>query len=304
MCASQSKNRVVIASAGSGKTTRLVEEALAQGGRPTLIVTYTNENLRNIRSRLIERAGCVPPKVTVSTWFSFLLLDGARPYQRAVLPGRRVESILFDDLPPGMRWTRKSNKVAYYLTRRGSVYRDRVSELVCDANELSSDRVVDRLGRRYHQVLIDEVQDLAGFDLEVLDLIFRSGARVLCVGDPRQAVLRTNRGKEEQGIPRAGNCRLVSGEGARGTGSSRGARGVFPLQPGDLRLCRRAFSGAPARSVDERGANRPRRRVHGAARRGRELYEQVQSGGPPQHQGGEYHGARGHQFWTCQGQII
>ncbi|MEI2819502.1 MAG: UvrD-helicase domain-containing protein [Marmoricola sp.] len=47
-----STNEVVIACAGSGKTTYLVDRALADPTKRALIITYTNENLREIKSRL------------------------------------------------------------------------------------------------------------------------------------------------------------------------------------------------------------------------------------------------------------
>ena len=40
-------------------------------------------------------------------------------------------------------------------------------------------------------ILIDEVQDLTGFDLDVLDLLLRSSIAITAVGDPRQFMIRT-----------------------------------------------------------------------------------------------------------------
>jgi hypothetical protein len=73
------KNRVIIASAGSRKTTCLVEEAIKSSGSKILILTYTNENLNQLRAYFVERIGFVPENITIQSWFSFLLKDGIRP---------------------------------------------------------------------------------------------------------------------------------------------------------------------------------------------------------------------------------
>ncbi|MFE7461027.1 UvrD-helicase domain-containing protein [Streptomyces sp. NPDC057554] len=52
--------------------------------------------------------------------------------------------------------------------------------------------VIDRLSRMYDQIYIDEIQDMAGYDLELLDLLMKSPIAVTVVGDPRQATFVTN----------------------------------------------------------------------------------------------------------------
>ena len=46
--------------------------------------------------------------------------------------------------------------------------------------------------RLYDRIFIDEVQDLCGYDLEVLRLLMSSSVRLEMVGDIRQAILATN----------------------------------------------------------------------------------------------------------------
>ena len=74
-------NKLTIAAAGSGKTTFLVKQALAEKESKILITTYTQANEEEIRRRFIKLNGCIPSNVTVQTWFSFLLQHGVRPYQ-------------------------------------------------------------------------------------------------------------------------------------------------------------------------------------------------------------------------------
>jgi DNA helicase-2/ATP-dependent DNA helicase PcrA len=50
------------------------------------------------------------------------------------------------------------------------------------------------LERIYAHIFIDEVQDLVGYDLDVLDSLLVSGIKLILVGDPRQHTFATNIG--------------------------------------------------------------------------------------------------------------
>ena len=77
-------NRIIIASAGSGKTTNLVNESLSRPKKKSAILTYTNNNLEEIKKKFYASHGGIPQNVTVISWFSFLLRDCARPYQKSI----------------------------------------------------------------------------------------------------------------------------------------------------------------------------------------------------------------------------
>jgi DNA helicase II / ATP-dependent DNA helicase PcrA len=46
--------------------------------------------------------------------------------------------------------------------------------------------------QNYPNIFIDEVQDLAGYDLEILKLLFKANFNIILVGDPRQGTYSTN----------------------------------------------------------------------------------------------------------------
>ncbi len=73
--------KLIIAAAGSGKTTFLVNQALSIDSKPVLITTFTEVNEREIRERILAKKGYIPSNIIVQTWFSFLLKHGVRPYQ-------------------------------------------------------------------------------------------------------------------------------------------------------------------------------------------------------------------------------
>jgi len=73
-------NKLIIAAAGAGKTTYLINEALKQD-KEVLITTYTEANESEIKKKFIEINGAIPKNVTIQTWFSMLLQHGVKPYQ-------------------------------------------------------------------------------------------------------------------------------------------------------------------------------------------------------------------------------
>lgn len=89
-------NRLIIAAAGSGKTTYLVRQAMQQSDS-VLITTYTIANELEIRKKFVELNGCVPHNVTIQTWYSFLLQHGVRPFQGVVLDDKINGMILVNE---------------------------------------------------------------------------------------------------------------------------------------------------------------------------------------------------------------
>lgn len=185
-----STDEVVIACAGSGKTTFLLERALADPSKRALIVTYTNENFREINSRLWKASGGEQNHVETMTVFEFLLRECIKPYQTYKAGIGQIRSVNFDT--ERSRYTKKDDFEKYYLDRSGNVYRDVVSDLACVLNSASGGRVIARLEAIYDKILIDEMQDLAGWDLDLVKLLLDSSIDVTLAGDPRQSVYFTN----------------------------------------------------------------------------------------------------------------
>lgn len=52
--------------------------------------------------------------------------------------------------------------------------------------------MIDRLQHMYDEIYVDEVQDLTGYDLDILELLLRSQIKVTLVGDVRQSLFNTN----------------------------------------------------------------------------------------------------------------
>ena len=63
-------SKLIIAAAGSGKTTFLVNEALQNKNSNILITTYTQANDAGIHNKFIKLNGYIPKNVTIQTWFN------------------------------------------------------------------------------------------------------------------------------------------------------------------------------------------------------------------------------------------
>jgi hypothetical protein len=193
-------NKLVIAAAGSGKTTYLVRQALAIKSKRVLITTYTESNEEEIRRRFIEIHGSVPGNVRIQTWFSLLIEHGIKPFH-GVLFDWDVAGMLLDSKRSGLRYkTRAGFPVywgeddfqRYYFDRRNRVYSDKMSKLVIRCNKASAGAVFERFARIFPFIFVDEVQDLAGHDLDILVALFKSPSHVVLVGDPRQVTYLTH----------------------------------------------------------------------------------------------------------------
>jgi len=195
-------NLAILASAGSRKTQYIVDSALAVSDGRVLITTYTNENQRQIIQRIEQQTGAVPPNITIIGWFAFLIAQCAKPYQKA----RFGDPLTISGLNfkgSRSRFTRKSEK-RYFLDSNNDLYRDGVSDFVVALNCDTNGAVVRRLENIYTDIFIDEIQDLVGYDLDVLDMLMASRVKLTLVGDPRQHTLSTNVGTKNRKFRGAG----------------------------------------------------------------------------------------------------
>ncbi len=203
------QNKLIIAVAGSGKTTHLITEALKVKKENILITTYTEENEQEIRRKITEKNGNIPPNITVQTWFSFLLQHGVRPYQGSMndgLFGKRIGFYLSSEISACKNRNRKKKEKPiywgendfpqYYFTEGWKIYSDKISKFILKCNDKTGGKVIDRISRIYQHIFIDEVQDLAGWDLEVIKILLGTQSRILLVGDPRQVAYLTSHARK------------------------------------------------------------------------------------------------------------
>ena len=195
-----SNNMLLIAGAGTGKTTYLVEEALKEKEKRVLITTYTINCRNEIETKIINKIGYIPKNIIVQTWFSFLLEHGIRPY-RKVLGIKEVKGINFVEGKSGLKYKNSKGFPVYYGEKEfekyyfdsgKKIYTDKLSKLVTRINEKSGGWGVERISQIYDYIFIDEVQDMVGYDLEIIKLLFSTPSNIKLVGDPRQNIYNTH----------------------------------------------------------------------------------------------------------------
>lgn len=182
-------SRLTLAVAGSGKTKGIVDACIdAPRDERILIITYTTANQEVLRSRIAGQVGD-RADIDVIGWFSFLIQHFVRPFLPFLFPKRRVLGFDFKS-PPRIKIPKRSEHK--YFDRAGQVCRVHLAQLAFLVDEASGGLAIRRLTRLYDKIFIDEVQDLCGYDLEIMLLILDSTINLEMVGDVRQAVLVTN----------------------------------------------------------------------------------------------------------------
>jgi len=200
-----SKHKLIISSAGSGKTTFLVSEALKLNDKEVLISTYTEANEKEIRKKFVEEIGYIPKNVTIQTWFSFLIKHGIKPFQglmNADLFENDIRGMLLVSKPSAFRFKSKLGYPVYfkeednfnkhYFSKEHRIYSDKISKFIIRLASVDDGSTFHRVSRIFDHIMIDEVQDLAGNDLEIIKLLMKNCDSVTMVGDPRQVTYLTH----------------------------------------------------------------------------------------------------------------
>lgn len=175
---------VVFAVAGSGKTTHLVSN-LDEAHR-FLIVTYTEANYDNLRSKIIQRFGYFPANITLYTYFRFLHGFCYRPFLRAKKDTHGVTFKLPLSFP---RYSLTDDR--RYVSSNRQLYANRLAKFIEQSNLMGA--VVARLEKYFDVLYIDEVQDFAGHDFNFLMAISAAKLKVTLVGDFYQHTFDTSR---------------------------------------------------------------------------------------------------------------
>lgn len=192
-------NKLILAGAGTGKTTYIVEEAIKEKKR-ILITTYTIKCRDEIKHKIIDILGYIPCNIIVQTWFSFLLDHGILPYKKD-LAINKINGICFVEGKSGVKYKTKQGIPVYYgekdfdkyyFDNNCRIYTDKISKLVIKINEASNGLVFKRIGLIFDKIYIDEVQDLVGYDLDIIKRMAENTKNLLIVGDPRQNVYNTH----------------------------------------------------------------------------------------------------------------
>jgi DNA helicase II / ATP-dependent DNA helicase PcrA len=176
---------VVFAVAGSGKTSSLV--ASLKPDERSLLLTYTENNFRTLHDKIARVCGGIPENVHLSTYFSFLYSFCVRPYLRDEM---RLRGINWDQPSASRRRFGKTDE-RYYIDAHRRLYYGRMADLLRSRQMLGM--LNARLARYFDRIYIDEVQDFAGHDFNLLCDILVASTPVVAVGDFYQHTFDTSR---------------------------------------------------------------------------------------------------------------
>ena len=177
--------RVIFAVAGSGKTANILD-SLSEDSR-ALIITYTENNFKNLRGRIIDKFGFFPEKIKLFSYFTFLYSFCYKPFLLREVPSKGINW----DTPPAFTMRLKRTDIRYYRDTSNRLYHNRIAKLLEIQNAHRS--IVERLEKYFDSIFIDEVQDFAGHDFNFLKIISSASIDIKYVGDFYQHTFDTSR---------------------------------------------------------------------------------------------------------------
>lgn len=176
--------RVIFASAGSGKTTFIVNSLSYE--KRSLIITYTTNNYNNLAMKIANKFnGTWPENITLMTYFQFLYQFCYKPF---LSDKYKTRGLIFNQslLPRYATQTQKQ----FYMSSDNYLYSCRLSLLL---NTYLADKIKNRIVRYFDEFIIDEVQDIAGRDFDFLETLMGTEISMLFVGDYYQHTYDTSR---------------------------------------------------------------------------------------------------------------
>jgi hypothetical protein len=177
--------RIIFAVAGSGKTTHIINKLNLE--KRFLIVTYANKNMDVLRKRIIEKFTYFPENIKLKSYFNFVYSFCCKPFLADKL---KLKGIRWKDPPEKTRCFKRDN-MSFYLNSNNRVYHNRIAKLLEIENVLEYINL--RIEKYFDCLYIDEIQDFAGHDFNLLDSIVKANCEILFVGDFYQHTFDTSR---------------------------------------------------------------------------------------------------------------
>ncbi|MFW0178306.1 AAA family ATPase [Rothia sp. P7208] len=176
---------------GAGKTRRIVERCVnnQQGSKRPIVLAFTENGQAELKSRLA--AQCPPGQLPhVMGWYAFLIQHVIKPYLPVLFPNQRICG--FDFHAKLARYTKRENSRRFF-TSNDQLNKCHIEELASLIILAMQGKVQERLARIYCQLIIDEVQDISEYGLDVIRAFLEQEyLQLFMVGDTMQTILNSN----------------------------------------------------------------------------------------------------------------
>lgn len=177
--------RLILSVAGSGKTTLIIDSLNMK--KRALVITYTNNNYENLRYKIAKKFGFIPQNIEVMTYFEFLYTFCHKPLLHNKVNDRGLD---FHNPPRDtMKLSRKCKR--YYINTGRFLYHNRLAKLF-EVQKILPD-INTRIEKYFDELFVDEVQDFAGHDFNLLLNISKVNIKIVYVGDFFQHTFDTSR---------------------------------------------------------------------------------------------------------------
>lgn len=178
--------KVIFAVAGSGKTSHIINSINEES--KSLIVTYTDNNTRHLKNKIIKKFGKIPNGIKVYSYFSFLYSFCYRPLCGYEL---NTKGISYTKTLPKHIQRSKKNEPIHYIDSNKRLYSNRIAKLLIEFNIIPD--VINRIESFFDSFYIDEVQDFASSDFNFITSLVAANLDILYVGDFFQHTFDTSR---------------------------------------------------------------------------------------------------------------
>jgi hypothetical protein len=209
-----SNSKIYLAVAGAGKTYQICHNLDKE--KRNLILSYTNENIINIKKELIDQFNEIPSKTIVQTYDSFLLEYFIWPYFKMIQeelfqkPFRQEKCLSFNKtiVDPNKLWQNTSTNFSKYFIKstKGNyiLKNDQISTLILtDSLKFSNgksllDIGIARINKFYDCLYIDEFQDYRKDKYKLMVKIMQNVSNGIMYGDYYQHSVA---GEQNSGAP-------------------------------------------------------------------------------------------------------
>lgn len=177
--------RIVFAVAGAGKTTNIINKLSLDEN--SLIITYTENNFKNLKKKVIDKFGYLPNNIKIYTYFNFLYSFCYKPFLSLKVNAKGI----YWDIPPTHTLRKKRHDPTFYINNQRLLYHNRISKLF---KQMDIENLINnRLEKYYVNLFIDEIQDFGGHDFNFLKSLTQANINIILVGDFFQHTFDTSK---------------------------------------------------------------------------------------------------------------